>query len=88
MRKAFLIFFLIMLPSLSQAQSVSYTCPMHPEIHSAKPGKCPKCGMNLVKEKTKAKSKTVKAVKPKSNPTISENKETADVVKYTCPMHP
>jgi len=26
----------------------SYTCPMHPEIHSDKPGKCPKCGMNLV----------------------------------------
>mgnify|MGYP001573303742 CR=1 FL=1 len=25
-----------------------YTCPMHPEIVSDKPGKCPKCGMNLV----------------------------------------
>lgn len=25
-----------------------YTCPMHPEIKSAKPGKCPKCGMTLV----------------------------------------
>ncbi|WP_284653226.1 multicopper oxidase domain-containing protein [Flavobacterium terrisoli] len=86
MRKAFLIFFLIMLPSLSQAQSVSYTCPMHPEVHSPKPGKCPKCGMNLVKEKTKAKPKTVKAVKPKSNPNVPENEET--VAKYTCPMHP
>ncbi len=31
-------------------QTVSYTCPMHPEIHSAHPGKCPVCGMNLVKE--------------------------------------
>jgi len=28
-----------------------YTCPMHPEIHATKPGRCPKCGMNLVKEK-------------------------------------
>uniref|UniRef100_UPI002FDD283F multicopper oxidase domain-containing protein n=1 Tax=Flavobacterium sp. TaxID=239 RepID=UPI002FDD283F len=28
-----------------------YTCVMHPEIHSPKPGKCPKCGMALVKEK-------------------------------------
>ncbi|SRR5260221_6980644 len=27
-----------------------YTCPMHPEIKSDKPGKCPKCGMQLVKE--------------------------------------
>lgn len=24
-----------------------YTCPMHPEISSSKPGDCPKCGMNL-----------------------------------------
>ncbi len=28
-----------------------YTCPMHPEIKSDKPGKCPKCGgMDLVKK--------------------------------------
>jgi hypothetical protein len=25
-----------------------YTCPMHPEVTSDKPGKCPKCGMKLV----------------------------------------
>ncbi len=25
-----------------------YTCPMHPEIVSDVPGKCPKCGMSLV----------------------------------------
>ncbi|GAB2464841.1 hypothetical protein GCM10011375_35420 [Hymenobacter qilianensis] len=24
-----------------------YTCPMHPEVVSNEPGKCPKCGMNL-----------------------------------------
>jgi transcription initiation factor IIE alpha subunit len=28
-----------------------YTCPMHPEIMTDKPGKCPKCGMTLVKKK-------------------------------------
>ncbi|MEO3480564.1 heavy metal-binding domain-containing protein [Phaeobacter sp. CAU 1743] len=27
----------------------AYTCPMHPEVISDTPGKCPKCGMNLVK---------------------------------------
>ena len=31
--------------------AVVYTCPMHPEIKSNKPGKCPKCGMDLVKKK-------------------------------------
>jgi hypothetical protein len=28
-----------------------YTCPMHPEVTSDKPGQCPKCGMNLVPKK-------------------------------------
>lgn len=28
----------------------SYTCPMHPEVVMDKPGKCPKCKMNLVKK--------------------------------------
>jgi len=27
--------------------SVSYTCSMHPDVTSDKPGKCPKCGMDL-----------------------------------------
>ncbi|MFN0082808.1 MAG: multicopper oxidase domain-containing protein [Ferruginibacter sp.] len=36
-----------------QPQPVTYTCPMHPEIHATKPGNCPKCGMKLVKEKPK-----------------------------------
>ncbi len=27
-----------------------YTCPMHPDVQSDKPGKCPKCGMNLEKK--------------------------------------
>jgi YHS domain-containing protein len=30
------------------AAAVVYTCPMHPDVKSHKPGKCPKCGMALV----------------------------------------
>ena len=30
--------------------TVVYTCSMHPEIESPNPGKCPKCGMDLVKK--------------------------------------
>ena len=29
------------------ADSVIYTCPMHPEVQAKEPGKCPKCGMKL-----------------------------------------
>jgi len=28
-----------------------YTCPMHPEIVSKEPGRCPKCNMKLVTKK-------------------------------------
>ena len=28
--------------------AAGYTCPMHPEVKSATPGSCPKCGMALV----------------------------------------
>ena len=31
-------------------KSAAYSCPMHPEVTSDQPGKCPKCGMNLVKK--------------------------------------
>ena len=41
-----------------QKNSVYYTCPMHPEVRSDKPGKCPKCGMDLKEMKIVAKSYT------------------------------
>lgn len=33
--------------SATSAKEV-YTCTMHPEVRSDKPGNCPKCGMKLV----------------------------------------
>lgn len=68
--------------------AVTYTCPMHPEIHAAKPGNCPKCGMKLIKEKTK------QVVKPKTDkPVMQMPKDTMpaggqETASYTCPMHP
>jgi len=35
------------LPNTTGASGTRYTCPMHPEIVSATPGSCPKCGMTL-----------------------------------------
>jgi hypothetical protein len=34
----------------SATAAVVYTCPMHPEVTSPRPGKCPKCGMTLVRK--------------------------------------
>jgi Cu+-exporting ATPase len=37
---------LIQLTTKNDAKA-DYTCPMHPEVHNAGPGSCPKCGMAL-----------------------------------------
>src|SRR6516225_6507623 len=34
-------------PSTLSGGGLQYTCPMHPEVISDKPGICPKCGMTL-----------------------------------------
>ena len=37
----------------SQNTGKLYTCPMHPEVRQPDPGKCPKCGMDLLPEGTR-----------------------------------
>ncbi len=39
---------------------VQYTCTMHPEVLSDKPGKCTKCGMALVKKAPGKKAEKMK----------------------------
>ena len=36
--------------SAPTVEAIIYTCPMHPDVISDKPGKCPKCGMDLIKK--------------------------------------
>ncbi len=87
MKKLLLVLVLILFPVLLPAQEMkgmdhskkevqapTYTCVMHPEIHATKPGKCPKCGMDLIKEKMKAVKKS--AVK-KQDETQMPMKETS-----------
>ena len=65
--------------------SAIYTCPMHPEVRSPKPGQCPKCGMNLV---LKGKAG---AAAPGPTHAASASGHDAGSPKafvYTCPMHP
>ena len=33
------------------AEGKMWTCPMHPEVRTAQPGRCPKCRMFLVEAK-------------------------------------
>src|SRR5665647_1632298 len=55
-----------------QSDSVYYTCTMHPNVKLDKPGKCPECGMDLVKKSVKAETSV---------------KKSEALVTYTCPMH-
>jgi hypothetical protein len=43
-------------PAASGSANAVLTCPMHPEVTSTVPAKCPKCGMTLV-PKTPAEKK-------------------------------
>jgi Heavy metal binding domain len=51
---------------VKEQEKQKYTCPLHPEVVSDKPGQCPKCGMTLVPMKTEGKRPTPNAQHPMS----------------------
>src|SRR5690349_17289173 len=78
-----------------------YACPMHPEIVQDGPGRCPKCGMNLVPVKAETGESIPHHKHSDNNAEMDhtgnnhEKMVKADVKKdfrgfqkYTCPMHP
>lgn len=76
-----------------ETKQAVYSCPMHPEVKSGKPGNCPKCGMKLVLQKAKATKPATPAPvrkapvsKPSSPAKTSPAPQTGTI--YTCPMHP
>lgn len=87
MKHVFLAASLLLLPfssAFAQAPGVAatpgaaaYSCPMHPDQASDKPGKCSKCGMALVERRP--------AAAPASTPAPAA---TPAAATYTCPMHP
>jgi len=62
-------------------EKTMYTCPMHPEVQQDKPGKCPKCRMNLVKQDEKM---DYSSMDHKHQHMVQEKKSGL----YTCPMDP
>jgi hypothetical protein len=35
---------------MTEISARAYYCPMHPDVSGAAPGRCPRCGMDLVPE--------------------------------------
>lgn len=70
-------------------ESVVYTCSMHPEVQSSKPGKCPKCGMKLVAQKSSTSKNSNRDTSAGQAPTGSRTLEVVrQADEYTCSMHP
>ena len=78
--------------STATADKDVYTCPMHPGVISEKPGKCPKCKMNLEKKEMVIATYTcpmhaeVVSDKPGKCPKCKMNLEKKGEVKTKMPV--
>src|SRR5881392_3900577 len=72
MLRLLLIFILVatitsaLLAQTAKPEATQYTCVMHPEVVQDHPGKCPKCGMELVPVKKDRKRPTSNTEHPTS----------------------
>ncbi len=69
-----------------QMEKATYTCPMHADLISDKPGECPKCGMTLVEKKMD--KMMMKHDSSKMNMKHSKMDHSKMAKTYVCSMHP
>jgi predicted RNA-binding Zn-ribbon protein involved in translation (DUF1610 family) len=86
--------------SKHKSEKVKYSCPMHPDVTSKKPGTCSKCGMGLTKsKKEQMKMEVMKMYTCPMHPDITSDKpgkctkcgmdlKEKTAASYVCPMHP
>lgn len=58
----------------SKGVKIQYVCPMHPEVTSAKPGKCSECRMALVKKASKSAKQAGGKYMCPMHPEVTSNK--------------